>query len=120
MKATRTRAALLRHAGVAAGASVAASVLGQARGEAAERSASTAPPGRRTDEASVADPAGWAAVAPGLHLSFASGRLPPQARIARDRPGPAADETAWRAERVNVLALARGENVFQLRPVRAR
>ena len=115
-----SRRRFLRYAGAAAGASAAAGALGHVSADAPP----SGPPVRHhpadeLDDGTAADPAGWAAVAPGLHLSFASKDTRPlKHEVPAIAPVRECSEQAWRGERVNVLALAwAGENVFQLRPV---
>jgi len=117
-----SRRTFLLHSGAAAGASlVAANVLGQ---EAGADGRPSAPPVRHhpayeLDDGGALDAAAWAAVGPGLHVAFASKdachhkhEVPAITPVRQHR------ETAWRGERVNVLALAwASENVSQLRAV---
>ncbi len=117
-----SRRRFLENAGAAAGAPfVAARALPQERG--ADARPAGVPvlhhPADELDDSQAADPAEWAAVEPGLHVSFAS---KDSCYLRHAVPGIAPvrehSETAWRGERVNVLALAwAGENVGQVRPV---
>ena len=117
-----SRRAFLEHAGAAAGSSfVAARAFPQESGADARP---TGPPVRHhpaheLDDGRAPDLAEWAAVEPGLHVSFAAKdscyfkHAVPAIAPAREH-----SETAWRGERVNVLALAwAGESVGQVRPV---
>jgi Domain of unknown function (DUF4091) len=117
-----SRRRFLGHAGAAAGASfVAARASSQETGADARP---TGPPVLRhpayeLDDGQASDPAEWASVEPGLHVSFAS-KDSGYARHAVPRVSPAREHsaTAWRGERVNVLALAwASENVAQVRAV---
>ena len=117
-----SRRRFLENAGAAAGAPfVAARTLPQERG--ADARPAGVPvlhhPADELDDGQAADPAEWAAVEPGLHISFAS---KDSCYLRHAVPGIAPvrehSETAWRGERVNVLALAwTAENVGQVRPV---
>jgi hypothetical protein len=115
-----SRRTFLKHAGASAGASLtAAGALAQ---EPRAEGRPTVPPVRHhpadeLDDGRAADPAAWAAVGPGLNISFASRNSSflkhavPAIAPVRQR-----SETAWRGERVNVLALAwASEKVSQLR-----
>jgi hypothetical protein len=117
-----SRRRFLEHAGSAAGASlVAARALGQ---EARAEGRPSGPPVRHhpayeLDDGGAPDPAEWARVGTGLHVSFASkDRRYLKHGVPSIEPLRQHSETAWRGERVNVLALAwAGESVSQLRPV---
>lgn len=105
-----SRRRFLESAGAAAGASFAAARVFPQESAAGARPA-LAPvlhhPAYELDDGTAADPAEWAAVEPGLHVSFASKdscylrHAVPQIRPAREH-----SETAWRGERVSILALA--------------
>jgi hypothetical protein len=115
-----SRRRFLGRAGVAAGASLA---LGKAYPQEPGASARPAGPSLlhhpvyELDDGISANPAEWAAVGPGLHISFASKDA---CYLRHAVPGimPAQEhsETAWRGERVNVLALAwAAESIGQVR-----
>ena len=117
-----SRRRFLGHAGAAAGASL---VMPKAfpQEPAAVAPATGSPvlhhPAYELDDGKTADPAEWAAVGPGLHVSFAS-KDACYFRHAVPGIAPAREhlETAWRGERVNILALAwASENVGQVRLV---
>ncbi len=76
-------------------------------------------PAYELDDGRTADPGEWAAVGPGLHVSFASkdaGYL--RHSVPRISPTRELSETAWRGERANILALAwAGERIGQVRVV---
>jgi len=115
------RRRFLGHAGAAAGASfVAAGAFAQESGAARPTGLPVLHhPAYELDDGKAADPAEWAAVEPGLHVSFAS---KDSCYFRHAVPGIAPvrehSEAAWRGERVNVLALAwAGETVGQARPV---
>jgi hypothetical protein len=117
-----SRRRFLGRAGVAAGASFA---LGKAYPQEPGAGArSSGPsllhhPAYELDDGTSANPAEWAAVGPGLHVSFAS-KDACYLRYAVPGITPAREhsETAWRGERVNLLALAwAAENFGQVRLV---
>jgi hypothetical protein len=117
-----SRRRFLEHAGAAAGAPfVLAGALpqGTIRDDRPAGPPVLHHPAYELDDGRAADPAEWASVKPGLHVSFASKDscyfrhavpgIPPMREHA---------ETAWRGERVNVLALAwASETIGQVRPV---
>ncbi len=115
-----SRRRFLEHASAAAGASFAlANVCAQEPAQGAHPACPSLVqhPAYELDDGTSADPAEWAAVGPGLHVSFASTddcylrHAVPAVTPAREHSA-----TAWRGERVNVLALVwTAENVGQLR-----
>jgi hypothetical protein len=117
-----SRRRFLGHAGAAAGASlVMPKVFPQEPATVAQATGSPVlhHPAYELDVGQTADPAEWASVGPGLHVSFAS-KDACYFRHAVPGIAPAREhlETAWRGERVNILALAwASENVGQVRLV---
>jgi hypothetical protein len=115
-----SRRRFLERAGAAAGATVVAA--GALQQGACGRDRPSGPavrhhPAEELDDGRAADAGAWAAVGPGLHVAFASkdgGHL--KHEVPAIAPVRQVSETAWRGERVNVLALAWAkENVSQLR-----
>ena len=115
-----SRRRFLEHAGAAAGASFAMTKAFSQEPSAAARPTGSPVlhhPAYELDGGQTADPAEWAAVGPGLHVSFAS-KDACYLRHAVPTLSPTREhsETAWRGERVNILALAWAcENVGQVR-----
>jgi hypothetical protein len=74
-------------------------------------------PAYELDDGKTGDPAEWAPVKPGLHVSFASkDACYFRHAVPRMTPVPERSETAWRGERVSILALAwTGEGAGQVR-----
>jgi hypothetical protein len=115
-----SRRRFLEHASAAAGASFAlANVCAQepAQGVPPACPSLVQHPAYELNDGTSADPAEWAAAGPGLHVSFASTddcylrHAVPAVTPARER-----SVTAWRGERVNILALVwTAEDVGQLR-----
>lgn len=104
-----SRRRFLEHAGAAAGASFAlADVYPQepAKGAPPACPSLLQHPAYELNDGTSADPAEWAGVGPGLHVSFASkDACYLRHAVPAISPVQAHSETAWRGERVNVLAL---------------